>query len=123
MRLLLPVLILGFCATPLPAQPAKESPLLGKTAKEWANQLKDSDPKLRRSAAFALGRHGSKAVDELPEMKAAFAREKNAKVRDALVFAMAEIGRLRPTADAELEGIFVAAVSDSDAYVRRSGAF
>src|ERR1051325_10570360 len=132
MRLFFPVLILGLCTALVPAQDkstkkeTKTEPppaILGKTATEWATQLGDGDARLRRSAAFALGRLGSKAVDKLPDMKAALVREKDAKVRDALVFAMAEIGRLNPTADAGLEGIFVNAVGDSDVYVRRSGAF
>jgi HEAT repeat protein len=99
---------------------------LGKTADGWAKQLSTSDDaKLRRSAAFALGKMGSRAVKALPAMKTRYASEKEVKVREALLFAMGEISRdnVSIKVDPDLEGIFVAAIGDGDVYVRRSAAF
>src|SRR5437762_241559 len=105
MRLLLPAAILALCLTPnLRAQV-----FLGKTLNDWSKQLTTSDDaKLRRSAAFALGKMGSRAVGALPAMKALYAGEKDAKVREAILFAMGEISRdnLSIKVDADLEGIF-----------------
>ena len=66
-----------------------------------------------------MGKH---AVAELPAIKTRYTQEKDAKVREAIVYALGEISRLHK-GDADVEGIFVAAVSDQDAYVRRSAAF
>jgi HEAT repeat protein len=99
---------------------------LGKTANEWSAQLRMSlDAKQRRNAAFALGKMGSRAVAALPDLKNAYGKEKDAKVRDALLFAMGEIARDSTGAgeDSELEPLFIRALDDDDAYVRRSAAF
>jgi HEAT repeat protein len=122
LRPLLLTAILAVCLAPnLQAQV-----FLGKTLDGWSKQLTTSDDaKLRRSAAFALGKMGSRAVGALPAMKARYAGEKDAKVREAILFAMGEISRenLSIKVDPDLEGIFVAAVGDGDVYVRRSAAF
>lgn len=123
-HLLLPLgAALVLAVAPLQAQ---EKAFLGKTAGEWASQLKSSgDAKQRRNAAFALGKMGTRAFPVLPMMKAAIGAEKDPKVREALLFAMGEICRAAAGArnDVELEQIFLGAVKDADAQVRRSAAF
>jgi HEAT repeat protein len=99
---------------------------LAKNAGEWVAQLKTSiDAKQRRHAAFALGKLGNRAFAALPEMKIAFGKEKDAKVREALVYAMGEICRetIGTGNDVDLERIFISAAANQDAYVRRSGVF
>src|SRR5947209_1734708 len=91
-RSLLPMIAI-FClgASPLCAQ---EKTLLGKTSDGWATQLKTgNDAKLRRNAAFALGKLGNRASGALPAMKAAYAKETDVKVREAIIYALAEICR------------------------------
>ena len=99
---------------------------LGKTADAWGVQLKTgADAKLRRSAAFALGKMGSRAASVLGNMKSAYALEKDVKVREAIVFGLGEICRdnLSINVDADLEKLFLAAITDTDPYLRRSAAF
>lgn len=106
---------------------AQDKAFLGKSSGEWVGQLKTSvDAKQRRHAAFALGKLSSHAESTLPEMKIAFGKEKDAKVREALVYAMGEICRDNGKAtsgDVDLERIFVSAAGSQDVYVRRSGVF
>ena len=112
---------LGLAGTPLHAQQ-----FLGKTLPEWTTQLKTSpDAKQRRSAAFALGKMGSRAAPALPALKSAFAKEKDARVRDAVLFSMGEISRDNDgvAKDAELEPFFINAARDPDAFVRRSAIY
>jgi len=106
---------------PLPAQQ-----FLGRSPVEWAAQLKTNiDAKERRNAAFALGKIGNRAVTVLTDMRVAYGSEKNAKVKEAIVFAMGEICRESVAAnnDAALEQLFIAALREDDMYLRRSAAF
>ncbi len=99
---------------------------VGKTADGLGKQLTQAaEVGQRRSAAYALGKMGKGAAGAVADMKAALASEKDAKVRDAIVFALGEIARSSPEAkaDRELEPIFVKALQDPDAHVRRSAAF
>lgn len=123
-RHLLIASVLALCCAipPLHAQ----DKFLAKNAGEWVAQLKTSiDAKQRRHAAFALGKLGNRAFSSLPEMKLAFSKEMDAKVREALVYAMGEICRetVGTSNDVDLERIFISAAGNSDAYVRRSGMF
>jgi HEAT repeat protein len=98
---------------------------LGKTADAWGAQLKSGDAKLRRSAAFALGKMGSRAFSVLKVMKVAYANEKDVKVRQTMVFALGEICRdtVSINTDPDLEKLFLGAITDNDAHLRRSAAF
>lgn len=103
---------------------AQEKTLLGKTAEGWTRQLRQgNDAKARRSAAFALGKMGRWSASALPAMKAVYAGEKDAKVREAIVFAMAEICREGAGDDLGLDQLFIAALADNDPRLRRSAAF
>src|SRR5947209_2161083 len=80
---------LGVAFASLPAQE-----FLGKTADGWVKQLKTGDAKQRRNAAFALGKLGRRVGGlAVAEMRAAYANENDAKVRDAVVSALGEICR------------------------------
>jgi HEAT repeat protein len=104
---------------------AAQDTLLGKNAGDWAQQLANSnDANQRRNAAFVLGKMGPRAVPVLPAMKTALKGEKDARIRDTLLFALGEI--CRPTGfgpDAELESLFIAALQDEDPLVRRSASY
>jgi HEAT repeat protein len=109
----------------IPALNAQDK-LLGKTADAWMAQLKNSaDAKLRRNAGFALGKMGFRAALVVPSMKIAYAKEKDVKVREAIVFALGEIGRESPPVreDRGLENLFLGAITEADPYLRRSAAF
>jgi HEAT repeat protein len=123
-RHLLSASIIALCCA-VPSLDAQDK-FLAKNAGEWVTQLKTSiDAKQRRHAAFALGKLGNRAFSSLGEMKIAFGKEKDVKVREALVYAMGEICRetIGTGNDVDLERIFISAASNSDAYVRRSGVF
>src|SRR5260370_26824850 len=98
---------------------------LGKTADSWGAQLKSNDAKLRRGAAFALGKMGSRAFSVLKVMKNAYANEKDVKVRETMIFALGEICRdsVSINMDKDLEKLFLGAITDNDAHLRRSAAF
>jgi HEAT repeat protein len=120
-NLLTLIVTFGIGLTPLHAQ----EKFLGKTVTEWTAQLKSNNSKDRRSAAFALGKQGSRASVAVAALKDAYAAEKDAKVREAIVFALGDICRdsALVKSNAGLEPLFLGAVKDTDAYVRRSGAY
>ncbi len=118
-------LVFGFFLSVTPHLFAQSEFFLGKSAADWTTQLRHSENDKRRSAAFALGKLGAGAVFAIEPMRTALAGERDAKVRDAIVFALAEICRQTKTqsSDADLEATLVKALSDSDAQVRRSAAY
>lgn len=122
-RHLIATSVLVAAITPLHAQ---ERAFLGKTATQWSAQLRSKDAKERRSAAFALGKMGPSAVPALAALKAACKAEKDAKVKDAMVFALGEICRDTEGPklnDRELEPLFVSALAEPDGHVRRSAVY
>jgi HEAT repeat protein len=100
---------------------------LDKRADEWVRQLKaDVEPRQRRNAAFALGKMGNRAGELLETIKGCLAGEKDAKVREAIVFALGEIGRdsLRGDDSALIELLSqLVQARTEDALVRRSAAY
>lgn len=108
----------------IPSLQAQEK-FLGKTVDGWGAQLKNADAKQRRSAAFALGKMGGRSIGVVPAMKQTYAQEKDAKVRDAIVFALGEICRDEPAirTDGDLEALFLNAILDADPHLRRSAAY
>lgn len=109
---------LGLGVSTLPAQE-----FLGKNAAGWAKQLKSDNAKMRRDAAFTLGKLGQAAAPVLPDMKAVLAKEADPKVREAIVYALGEICRAGVGRQRDLETLFVAVLADADPQVRRSAAF
>src|SRR5258707_15648706 len=108
MRTLLRVVIL--CTTlansnlcwAAPAAPP-EATYRGKTLKEWVDASRSGDDRTRQQAAWALGigPFNEKAVPTLIDLL----KDKNAKVRDAAISALAEIGKAAATAVPRLEAL------------------
>lgn len=97
---------------------------LGRTANNWIYELKNGDAKQRRNAAFALGKMAKHGDANIGELRAVYAKEQDAKVKDALLHALGELTRDHDRKDqAELERLFIAALKDADPYVKRSAAF
>lgn len=104
---------------------AQDAFLLGKSATAWTAQLRHSEPEKRRAAAFALGKIGAGAVFSIDAMRTALTKEANPKVKDSIVFALAEICRQTKTlgSDTQLETALLGALTDGDPQVRRSAAY
>src|SRR5215210_3537289 len=96
----------------LSASADAQEKFLGKTADAWVQQLKTGTPKERKNAAYSLGKMGKSSAFVLADMKAVLASEKDAKTRDALVFALGEICRSSPEArsDGNLETMLLTAL-------------
>lgn len=98
---------------------------LGKDVDAWRRQLSSALLHERRSAAFALGKLGNGGAPALAALKKALVEEKEASVREAVAFALGEIGRdsLLAGRDAELVPVLVRGLKDADPLVRRSAAY
>jgi HEAT repeat protein len=70
---------------------AQSGDFLGRTADDWAKQLKDPQPGMRRSAAFALGQIGTLAQEYLPQLVEAATNDKAPTVRERAAMAMGSI--------------------------------
>ncbi|MSQ96627.1 MAG: HEAT repeat domain-containing protein [Gemmataceae bacterium] len=121
-------ILLSLCVTVclVPALPAQDKTprFLSKTAKQWSVQLRTSqDLKQQRGAAFALGKMGPRADFTLGGMKAVYVDVKDAKVREAIVFAMGEICREGAGAELGLDKLCISALTETDAHLRRSAAY
>jgi HEAT repeat protein len=112
-----------------PRAGAQSPKFLGKSLSKWIDQLeKSSSPRLRRSAAFALGRMGDDASLAVPDLARRVRNDKDAGVRDMAASALGEIvldyqgepstlwDKVGPTLKKALE-------DDADARVRRSAAY
>jgi len=64
---------------------------LGQTPEKWAKQLLDKEPGLRRSAAFALGRIGSRAEEALPKLLEIVQKDATPAVRATAAMAIGDI--------------------------------
>jgi HEAT repeat protein len=100
---------------------------LGKSVDRWQGELNDADAKVRRSAAFALGRMGANGSVAAPELARRLREDKDAGVRDMAAAALGDIvkvaeGGRRLWDDAGAALIF-ALKNDGDAHVRRSAAY
>lgn len=95
---------------------------LGKDVDAWRRQLSSAVLQERRSAAFALGKLGNGGAPALAALKKALVEEKEATVREAVAFALGEIGRdsLLAGRDAELVPVLARGLKDVDPLVRRS---
>jgi HEAT repeat protein len=83
--------IVGFALVALPGI-AGAQPFLGKSASEWVQELKDPQPSVRRSAAFALGKLGNRATSAVHPLLDLLQSDKDAGVREAAALAIGEIG-------------------------------
>lgn len=123
-------LLAAACLVELGAPAAQgQTPLfLGKSAESWQGELNDANAKVRRSAAFALGRIGEDARSAAPALARRLLQDSDAGVRDMAAAALGDIARaLKDDAGdlwREASGTLVQALEkDSDAHVRRSAAY
>ncbi|MBI1831376.1 MAG: HEAT repeat domain-containing protein [Planctomycetes bacterium] len=146
--MLIACLVVCLGSSPLLAQ----AKFLGKGPADWAQQLKaHKDAKQRRGAAFALGKLGWRVEASFPAIKAAYAKEQDTRVKEAIVYALGEICRdvksfynstsTTPATrqslvnhfeeiclgagsrDRDLEQLLIGALGDDDKLLRRSAAF
>jgi HEAT repeat protein len=118
-------LALGAAFLTTPSVQAQKD-FLNKGVASWIKNLdKDAKEVDRRSAAFALGKMGSDAVDAVPALKRIAGQDPSPKVREAAVFALGEIAResIKAAGDPQLAPLFVKSLKDDAWPVRRSAAF
>src|SRR5439155_1265084 len=98
---------------------AAEPGFLGKPLSQWQTELTDRQPKVRRAAAFALGKIGPPAAGSIPDLVRAL-KDSEATVREAAASALGEIGPAdnRKTLPALMDALH----EDADSAVRRSAA-
>jgi len=117
------LLAFGTLAAPAAAQGARLD-FLGKPADKWLGDLNAAEPRVRRNAAFALGKMGGGAELAVAPLTRLLQMDPSAGVREAAAFALGEIcqgGRgLSNEAFAALKN---ALSSDREPLVRRSAAF
>lgn len=103
-----------------PASRAQEVGFLSKPLGRWADDLVSPNPRVRRSAAFALGKSSGLAIYTVPKLVRAL-KDPNSGVREAAAFALGEIGSAawQPAYPALLEIL----AGDGDPLARRSAAF
>ncbi|HWG45732.1 MAG TPA: HEAT repeat domain-containing protein [Gemmataceae bacterium] len=100
---------------------------LGKSLDRWQRGLNDRDAKVRRSAAFALGRMGEDAQTAVPLLATRLLKDDNAGVRDMSASAIGDIVKAlkgSPTLWDKAGGALVKALKeDENPHVRRSAAY
>ena len=103
-----------------PGAPAQS--FLGRGAEDWARDLKDKKPAVRRGAAFALGKLGGGTAATADRLVELLEKDADAVVREAAAFALGEVG---PTGSARavpaLRKVLVS--RKEEPAVRRSAAF
>jgi HEAT repeat protein len=99
---------------------AQETSFLGKPMARWVEELASPDARVRRSAAFALGKAGGLAVYTVPKLVHAL-KDPDSRVREAAAFSLGDIGLAawQPSYPALLEVL----AGDCDPLARRSAAY
>ena len=100
--------------------PAQDQEFLDKPLARWIEDLGSRDPAVRRSAAYALGKFTTKAIDAVPRLERAL-RDKDNGVRAAAANALGEIG---PTGlDDPVRSLLpLLGTQEADTHVRRNAA-
>src|SRR5438128_302979 len=99
---------------------AQQASFLGKPVARWVEDLNSSDARVRRGAAFALGKAGGEALSAAPQLVRVL-KDPAAPVREAAAYALGEIGPGSWTKT--VPALIPLATSDPDPMVRRSVAF
>jgi HEAT repeat protein len=91
----LPLLVAVFLFAPAVLRPAqaREVYFLGKSLERWRTDLRDPQAKVRRSAAFALGRFGYSARPFVTELKKLLREDDSPDVRDMAAAAIGDIAK------------------------------
>src|SRR5437868_11516704 len=74
-----------------PTSWAQDTAFLGKPMARWVEELASPDARIRRGAAFALGKSSGLAVYTVPKLVRAL-KDPVAGVREAAAFSLGEIG-------------------------------
>jgi HEAT repeat protein len=119
--------LLGLVALALPSAARAQQPtFLNKLADQWGAELSSSNPDVRRSAAFALGKLGQAAARQVPKLLSLVAGDSDGTVREAAAFALGDICRQDTGARANpkvLPTLQNAVLNDKHELVRRSAAY
>jgi HEAT repeat protein len=126
----LPLLVAVFLFAPAAERQAhgREVFFLGKSLERWRTDLRDPQAKVRRSAAFALGRLGFSARQSVPDLTKLLRNDDSAEVRDMAAAAIGDIAKAIGDGDRSLWGSVNRELSDAlkkdkDPHVRRSAAY
>jgi HEAT repeat protein len=112
----------------VPAVQTSRADFLGKSVEDWQKELSAPDAKVRRSAAFALGRLGMEARSSVPILVRRLREDEEARVRDMVASALGDIIKAL-NGDAEdvwkkAAGTLVDVLkNDKNAHVRRAAAY
>jgi HEAT repeat protein len=106
----------------------REVYFLAKSLDRWRSELRDPQAKVRRSAAFALGRFGYSARSSVPELRKLMRQDDSAEVRDMAAAAIGDIAKAIGEGDRSLWGsvggdLINVLKTDKDPHVRRSAAY
>lgn len=109
------------------AAQAQSSVFLDKSVDQWANELNNAKPQVRRSAAFALGRIGYNAWPRCPDLVTRLESDSDASVRDMAAASLGDIMKALSGGNMEAwkkcSPALSKALDDADARVRRSAAY
>lgn len=87
----------------------------GKTASQWTSELKDENPRARRTAAARLAKMGAGAKDAIPHLTE-MVKEEDTDVRLSAVYALGKIG---PSDKETAVAALATALDDQDLIVRK----
>lgn len=107
-------------AHPLDSIRGEEPGYLGKPVSQWMSDLNHTNLRIRRSAAFALGKTGPAAARAVPHLVRAL-QDPEASVREAAAFSLGELGP--SVAPGAFPNLLEVLTEDRNPQVRRSAAF
>jgi HEAT repeat protein len=127
-HLLLAGLACAVVSLAAPAAWSQPDSFLGKPLSQWAGDLQDKDPQVRRSAAFALGRIGAPGMTYAADLVRLARSDSEATVREMAVCAIGDMARAAPGSATDLwteAGPVLQKVlgNDPSPRVRRSAAY
>jgi HEAT repeat protein len=109
--------------TSLTAIDVASAQFLGRSVSEWTRDLDSGEERVRRNAAFALGKLGSAALPAVPELQRTLTGDASPKVREAAAFALGEIGQRSTSLGKTVAATLTTALADADPLVRRSALY
>jgi HEAT repeat protein len=101
---------------------AQDGTFLGKSAREWVQELERQQSPARCRAAFALGQMGTEAAGAAPALVDVLQHDAEPAVREAAAFALGLIGPT-PFDEQVVPALLKALVGGKDSEVQRSAAF
>jgi HEAT repeat protein len=95
---------------------------LGKSAAQWQAELASKDLKVKRGAAFALGKLGAQALGSVPALTTCLQNDKDAGVRETAAYALGQILPRGRAAPGVVKLLLAHLAADADPRVKRSAA-